>query len=195
MSGGLTVFLDRDGVIIEEQPFQSRPEELRLIRGAAEAVARLNRAGARVIVVTNQSGVARGLFTEADLERFHEHLRAELARFEARLDAVYWSPFHPEAEVERYRRHSDCRKPGPGMFARAIRELGLDNDARYVIGDRLTDLEAGKSVGCIAVLVRTGHGEHNSQLAKEHGLVPDHVADDLAAAAEWILARHGTGRA
>lgn len=140
-------FLDRDGVLNEDDDFVFRPERLRLVPGAPEAVRRLNQAGYLVVVVTNQSGVARGLFDEAAMGRFHDHLRAELGRRGARLDAIYACPYHPEATVARYRADHPDRKPRPGMILRALAELPIRFTGSFLVGDKARDLQAAEAAG------------------------------------------------
>ncbi len=165
----------------------SRVEEFEFIPGAPEAVARLNQGGARVIVVTNQSGIARGYFGHDAVAAVHNHLQDELKRCEAHVDAFYYCPNHPEGTVDEYAKPSRDRKPGPGMFERAIRDFELDGDRRFVVGDNLHDLVAGDAVGCVTILVRTGHGAEYLQRADEEGVRIDYVARDLPDAVEWIL--------
>jgi D-glycero-D-manno-heptose 1,7-bisphosphate phosphatase len=152
------VFLDRDGVVIEDSAYIGTAERVRLVPGSAEAIAALNRAGWPIVIVTNQAGVGRGLFTEPDVDRVHRHLVALLRSHGATIDAFHFCPHHPEAELPRYRVACECRKPQPGMLLRAAAELDFDLAASWMIGDRITDLEAGAAVGCRTVLVRTGHG-------------------------------------
>ena len=152
------VFLDRDGTIIEEVNYLARVDQVKLIPGAADAIARLNRAGAPVVVVTNQAGVARGYFPEERVAEIHAHLSALLAESGARVDAYYHCPHHETEGVGPYRVACDCRKPAPGMLLAAAREWRLDLTRSWVIGDKLCDLAAGAAAGCSTVLVRTGHG-------------------------------------
>ena len=168
---------------------------LRLLPRAAEAIRRVNEAGFAVVVVTNQSGIARGLLTEDDLEEIHAVLRRRLARGRARLDGIYFCPHHPEGARREYRRRCRCRKPAPGMLLRAAEDLDLDLTRCYAIGDGARDVEAGRRAGCRTVLVRTGYGaETEARLGAE--LPADHVADDLSGAVEWILGeRRGRRRA
>jgi D-glycero-D-manno-heptose 1,7-bisphosphate phosphatase len=176
------VFLDRDGTINREVHYLSDPAELELLPGAAEAIARL---GARffVAVVTNQAGISRGYLDEARLQELHGHLDALLSP--ARIDAYYHCPHHPTVGDPPYRRVCDCRKPAPGMIEQACREHGLEPTASYVIGDKLSDLAAGRAAGCRRILVLTGYGaEHVREIETDP---PDYVAADLAAAADWIL--------
>jgi D-glycero-D-manno-heptose 1,7-bisphosphate phosphatase len=152
------IFLDRDGVLIEDSHYLGDKSRVHLVPGAAEAVALLNRAEWVVVIVTNQSGVARGLFTEADVVAVHEHIAELLRGYGAKVDAFQYCPHHPDAEVAEYRALCACRKPQPGMLLRAAAELGLDLAASWMIGDRVSDLEAGAAAGCRTALVRTGYG-------------------------------------
>jgi D-glycero-D-manno-heptose 1,7-bisphosphate phosphatase len=152
------IFLDRDGVIIEDVHYLAAPGQIRLIPGSADSIAALNRAGWVVVVITNQSGVARGLFTQADVEAVHIHLSDLLAGYGARVEAYYHCPHYPTAEVVAFRVDCDCRKPKPGMLLQAAADLGLDLARSWMVGDRETDLEAGAAVGARTVLVRTGYG-------------------------------------
>jgi D-glycero-D-manno-heptose 1,7-bisphosphate phosphatase len=152
------IFLDRDGVLIEDVHYLAAPEQVRLVPGSAEAIAALNRAGWPVVVVTNQAGVGKGLFPVEAVGEVHAHLSALLATFGATVAGYYFCPHHPEAEVEAYRVRCDCRKPRPGMLLQAADELGLDLEQSWMIGDRVSDLEAGAAAGCRTVLVRTGYG-------------------------------------
>ena len=135
------VFLDRDGTINEDRGFVHRPEDLALFPGAIEALASLKRAGFLLIVVSNQSGVARGYYTEADVERFHAHMNAVLAAKGAGIDAFYYCPFLADAPIEAYRRDSPWRKPDVGMFEAACRDHGIDVLRSHMIGDRSSDVE------------------------------------------------------
>lgn len=153
------VFLDRDGVLIDEVEYLSDPAQVRLVPGAAATVRRLNDAGWPVVVVTNQSGVARGYFPESRVGEVHQHLSAVLhAEAGAVIDRFEYSPFHPTEGVGEYRRETDCRKPKPGMLIRSAAAMGLDLAASWMVGDRRTDLEAGAAAGCRTILVRTGYG-------------------------------------
>ena len=157
MTGRPAAFLDRDGVLIEDSGYPHRPEDLKLIPGAAAAVRRMNEAGYRTVIVTNQSGVARGLFSEETMNAFNDLLVARLAEEGAIIDAVYSAPFHPEAIEARYRHpdHPD-RKPNPGMLLRAIAEHDLDPARSFIIGDQPTDIEAGRRAGVKGFLFAGG---------------------------------------
>jgi D-glycero-D-manno-heptose 1,7-bisphosphate phosphatase len=176
------VFLDRDGTIVEDVDYLTQPSQLRLIPGAATAIGRLNARARPVIVVTNQSAVARGLLTESGLDAVHASLRELLAAQGAHVDAIYYCPHHPEAADAAYRRDCDCRKPAAGMLLQAARDHGLDLAASVMIGDSLRDLKAGAAAGCKSlILVRTGHGRGEETGVTRLGF-PAKVADDLAAA-------------
>ena len=171
---GRTAFLDRDGTINESPPegeYVTSPEGIRLLPGAAEAIRRLNEHPAKVVVVTNQRGIALGRMTEADLSAVHERLEAELAREGAHLDAILHCPHH-EGMCE-------CRKPGPGMFERAAREIdGVELAGAAMVGDTARDVEAGRRLGLTTVrLGGTGGGEPTA----------DHEAADLLGAVRRLI--------
>jgi D-glycero-D-manno-heptose 1,7-bisphosphate phosphatase len=177
----MLALLDRDGVLNEDRPdFVKTPDELRLIAGAAEAVARLNRAGWRVAVCTNQSCVGRGIVRADMLERIHDRLREQLARAGARLDALYVAPDAPSAPTE-------MRKPRPGMLRRALAELNHAPDQAVMIGDSLRDLEAAATAGCRRILVRTGQGRATQAAGLPAHVLPVAVHDTLAAAVDALL--------
>ena len=151
------LFLDRDGVLNEDRGYVSRWEDFRWIPGAKAAVAAFNRAGWLVIVVTNQSGVGRGFYTEAAMHELHARMSAELAQEGAHVDAVYYAPHHPEAPLDSYR-HPDPpdRKPNPGMILRALAEWPIDREASLLVGDKPSDLEAAERAGIKGVLFEGG---------------------------------------
>jgi D-glycero-D-manno-heptose 1,7-bisphosphate phosphatase len=176
------VFLDRDGTLNVEVDYLRRVADFAWIPGAPEAVGRLNRAGLPVIVVTNQAAVAHGYCGEDDVERLHAHLRAELARRGAWIDAFYTCFTHPRAKVAAYRRADPRRKPGTGMFEEAIADWGVDPARSWMVGDRNRDLEPAARLGMRTVLVETGYGAGERAATRA-----DHVAADLAAAVDLIL--------
>lgn len=178
------VFLDRDGVINEEVHYLSRVEDLKLVKGAAAAIARLNAAGLPVIVVTNQSAVARGYLDEEQLLVLHRELVAMLARENASLQGIYYSPFHPEGLGD-YRARSTCRKPEPGMLMAAAGEFAISLPDSVLVGDRINDVRAGHAAGARAIMVRTGHGARETELPEAREA--DFIVDDLAAAVDLIL--------
>ena len=155
------VFLDRDGVLIPDSGYPHRDQDLVLMPGAAEAVRRLNTLGYFVVIVTNQSGVARGYFTESQMNAFNDALVRRIAAKGARIGAVYACPFHQEAEDPKYFHpdHPD-RKPNPGMILRAIADHGIDPDRSFLIGDRPSDLEAARRAGMPGFLFEGGDLDH-----------------------------------
>ena len=180
------VFLDRDGTLIEEVGYLDRIERVTLYPWSVDAVRVLNRAGFRVVVVSNQSGVARGLFTEATVNEVHRHIESRLAEGGAHVDAYYYCPHHPDGTVDAYRQRCTCRKPGRGLADRAVEELGIDPTRSFVVGDRWLDVGLAHAVGAQGVLVRSGYG-----LTEEERPLPDLTAhaivDNLIAATSWIL--------
>ncbi|MCX5577568.1 D-glycero-alpha-D-manno-heptose-1,7-bisphosphate 7-phosphatase [Kaistia terrae] len=140
-------FLDRDGVINVDHGYTYKPEDMVFIDGARTAIRRLNEAGYLVVVVTNQSGVARGFYSEVDVERFHAHMQAELGKAGAGIDAFYSCPYHPEGTVAEYRVDHPDRKPKPGMILRAFADLPIDASRSFLIGDRPSDMAAASAAG------------------------------------------------
>jgi len=183
------VFLDRDGTLTAEGEWVTKSAELELLPFAAEAIAKLSRAGFAVVLATNQSAVARGLIREEELAEIHAHLERELARGGARLDGVYSCPHHPTEGSAPYRRDCECRKPKPGMLLAAARDLGLDLARSWVVGDAERDLAAGAAVGANGVLVATGKGESEHQRLRREGRPPEHFVRDILAAADAIVSR------
>jgi D-glycero-D-manno-heptose 1,7-bisphosphate phosphatase len=182
------VFLDRDGTILDEAGYLDRLERLVFFPFAIDAVRLLNRGGFRVIVVTNQSGVGRGMYEEEFVGRAHDLMATKLAAGGAHVDGFYYCPHHPAAEVEKYRRECECRKPGAGMLRQAAADLDLDLSRSFSIGDKWSDVEAGQAAGAQGILVRTGYGR-SSEKAPPPGAAPAAIVDDLISAAVWIL-RH-----
>lgn len=175
------VFLDRDGTLNEEVGYLSRPEDLRLLPGAAAAVAALNARGIPVIVVTNQSGIGRGYYGWKEFAAVMSRMGTLLALENAHLDAVYAAPHHAEGQGDYAEADHPDRKPNPGMLIRAAEEHGLDLTRSWMVGDKALDVEAGRRAGCRTCLVRTGYG------AGEEECGADLEADDLKAAVDLIL--------
>jgi D-glycero-D-manno-heptose 1,7-bisphosphate phosphatase len=184
------VFFDRDGTLNEEVGHMSDLSRFRLLPRAAEAVRAVNEAGLLAIVVTNQSGVGRGVMPEELVTAAHEQLTSELWQQRARLDAIFYCPHHPQAEIIRYRAECACRKPSPGMMQQAARELGIRLEESFVIGDRYVDIEMAHRAGAGSVLVTTGFGQDEwNLLHDEPRSQPHHVAADVRGAVQWILER------
>jgi D-glycero-D-manno-heptose 1,7-bisphosphate phosphatase len=183
---GAAVLLDRDGTLIEEVGYLDRPARVALYPFAADAVRALNRAGIPIVMVTNQSGVARGFFSEAVVHDVHRRIADLLARGGAHIDAYYYCPHHPDGHVPDYAVRCDCRKPGRGLVDRAVEHLGIDPARSFAVGDRWVDIGLARACGGRGVLVRTGYGADEERRPPD-GLAADAVVDNLAAAASWIL--------
>ncbi len=198
---GRAVFLDRDGVLIADVDHLVAHEQIRLLPQGPEALARFRAAGWRLIIATNQSVVARAWITEERLAEIHQVLRDQLRAQGADVDAIYYCPHHPEGRVPAYRRECACRKPNPGMLLQAAHEWHLDLARSVLIGDALSDIEAGRRAGCRTVLIRKTAGRPASERgAAEHAdadkgaegpVSPDYIAADLWDGAEWILTHLG----
>lgn len=180
------VFLDRDGTVIEDHGYLKDEHRVRLIPGAAEAIASLN-GRFLVIIASNQSGVARGLLREEDVRRINAAAAEQLRSRGARIDAFYYCPHHPAAQDPRYRMRCECRKPRPGLLVRAAEQWGIDLQSSFVIGDQLRDIEAGLAAGCTPVLVLTGRGKE-SLAAMMWPRTSVSIAEGLEEAAQHILA-------
>jgi D-glycero-D-manno-heptose 1,7-bisphosphate phosphatase len=187
------IFIDRDGTLNEEVGYLRRLDDLRLCAGAAVAVRRINQAGWLAIVLTNQSGVARGLFPESFLSEVHDEVQRQLTAAGARVDAFYYCPHLPPTEraddgLAHYRIDCDCRKPKPGLIAQAAADFSIDVARSFVIGDRYRDVEMAHAAGAQGVLVLTGYGQ--AEYKTQHNCwprQPDLIADDLLAAVNAIL--------
>jgi histidinol-phosphate phosphatase family protein len=178
------VFLDRDGTIIDDVGYVGSPDQVQLLPGAAEGIRRLREAGYLAVIVSNQSGVARGLFDEAALREVHARVEALLQAEGAALDGAYYCPYldGPEAIVPRFAKASDLRKPAPGMILQAASELGIDRAASWMIGDSERDVQAGERAGCRTVLIASnGAAEAGARFGATY------VANDLNAAADLVL--------
>jgi D-glycero-D-manno-heptose 1,7-bisphosphate phosphatase len=177
------VFLDRDGTIIEDAGYVGDPQQVRLIRDAADTIRRFRQAGHLVVIVSNQSGVARGFFDEATMNEVHARVVSLLAARGADVDRAYYCPYldGPEATVEAYRRDSELRKPKPGMLLLAAQELDINLSRSWMIGDSPADVEAGYGAGCRTILLR-----HNSAAPRAADTVPTHCVDSLTAAVELV---------
>jgi histidinol-phosphate phosphatase family protein len=180
--GTKAVFLDRDGTIIREVDNLKSVSQLRLLPGAAKAIAAINQMGLLAIVVTNQPVIARGWLDENGVDEIHAELVKRLKRKGATLDAIYYCPHHPDANVQEYRVVCRCRKPGIGMIVQASKELGIAIDGSYMVGDRTPDILAGNRAGLRTILVKTGYGGKDGK----HAVEPDHVAMNVAAAVDII---------
>jgi D-glycero-D-manno-heptose 1,7-bisphosphate phosphatase len=185
------VFLDRDGTLTAEAEWVRSKADLVLLPFAGEAVARLSRAGFAVVVATNQSAIARGFLTEAELSEIHAHMTRELERDGGVVAGLYYCPHHPNEGHPPYRRECECRKPKPGMLLAAARELALDLGRSWTIGDAGRDLDAGEAAGVTGILVATGKGEAEFERLSVDRRPPQRFEPDVLAAARAIVALQG----
>ncbi len=194
MQARSALFLDRDGTLIREVPYLAAEDAVELLPGVGEALGVLQRAGLLLIVVTNQSGIARGLLDAGDLLRIHRRIDQELAPFGARVDAWYFCPHHPSVGVPPERRRCRCRKPLAGLLDRAAEDFTIDWERSAGVGDDFRDLQAYAARRLPSVLVGTGKGRATRQKLAELGKDPDLYCGHLAEAIPWIL-RHTVQRA
>jgi D-glycero-D-manno-heptose 1,7-bisphosphate phosphatase len=178
------VFLDRDGTIIEDVGYLNNPQHIKFIDGSIDAIKKLNESGYKVVVITNQAGIARGLITEDMLQTIDKTLHKWILSGGAHLDSIYYCPHHPEHGVHPYKQDCTCRKPHPGLIKKAEKDLDIDLSQSFMIGDKATDVEAGQRAGTKAIFVRSGPREKEEGKIKEK---PDHIAENLADAVNWLL--------
>ena len=183
------IFLDRDGTLVYPSHYPSRPEDLHLYEGIEQPLRTLQEAGFRLVVVTNQAGIARGYFTEADLARMHEYLTNELKQLHVHLAGIYYCPHHPEGVIPELAIACECRKPQPGMILQAASDLDLDVSHSWFVGDILDDIEAGGRAGCRTILVDQGTESFSEQEVRR----PNYVARDTLHALRMICAVEGCG--
>ena len=180
------VFVDRDGTLIEEVGYLDRVERVSFFPWTVAAVRALNRAGLAVVMVSNQSGLARGFFAESVVHDVHRRIADLLDAGAAHIDAYYYCPHHPDGKVPGLGITCECRKPARGLVDRAIREFGIDPKRSFVIGDRWVDVGLARAIGAKGVLVRTGYGDVEERMPPL-GMTADAVVDNLVAASSWIL--------
>ena len=173
--GNKAVFLDRDGTMAPDVNYCRRPEDFELFPDVPGAIRELNENGFKIVVVTNQSGIARGFFTEETLALIHRKMKDELAASGAGIDAIYYCPHHPDE-------HCKCRKPGTELFEKAAKDLNIDFSSSYVIGDSEKDINAGKALGCKTILINTSPVT-DEELADP----PDYSTHSFFQAVQWIL--------
>ena len=182
------VFLDRDGVLNRESAeFIKTVDEIDILPGVPAAIAKLNAAGYRTVVITNQSGIARGMYTEKTLDAIHARMTSELESEGARIDAVYYCPHHPEVGDVQYRIACECRKPRIGMLSRAAWEHKIDLSRSFVIGDKASDIKLAENAGMRSALVLTGYGRATAAHPKRWPCSPDIKAENLLVAVTQIL--------
>jgi D-glycero-D-manno-heptose 1,7-bisphosphate phosphatase len=174
------IFLDRDGTINEEMGYINHPDRFKIFSFVANSIKIFNRLGFKVIVVTNQSGIARGYFDERLLKVLHEHLRTYLIENSAQIDAIYYCPHHPTEGIEKYKLDCSCRKPKPGMIEQATREFDINLSKSYLIGDTYKDIAFAKSLNIKTGLVMTGYGKGEYKYRQKYSQYqPDMVGENL----------------
>ncbi len=187
------IFIDRDGTISEEVGYVNHVSRYKLMERTAAAVKMINESDYLAVVVTNQAGVARGYFKEDMITRVHERMEQLLAAEGARFDKIYYCPHHPDVGEPPYRKSCDCRKPKTGMIDQAKEELGIDVSNSFVIGDKFSDVAFAHKVGAKGILVLTGYGRGEYEYADDQlKAKPDHIAEDLYDAVEWIMKEQGS---
>lgn len=185
------VFLDRDGTLNREVSYLSRTGDLELLPGVVEALLRLQERGFQLIIVSNQSGVARGYFTLRRMKKINRHLQRMLRKRGVRLTGIYACPWHERGRRGPYRRAHGWRKPSPGMLLEAAEKFGIILSECWMVGDRESDIAAGAAAGCGTVLVKTGYGAAAASGAGSWESAPDFIVDDLSAAVDAIFLREG----
>jgi D-glycero-D-manno-heptose 1,7-bisphosphate phosphatase len=183
------VFLDRDGTINEDVGYPSEYSQVRIYPAGFEAVRRLNLAGLVAIVITNQSGIGRGLITEEGLEDIHKRMHAAFVEKQARLDGIYYCPHYERSSIPRYREDCSCRKPNPGLALQAAADFDLNLKRSYMVGDKVEDILFGRNIRATPVLVLTGYGRKSRPQLEKMRISPAYIAADVLGAAEWILKR------
>ena len=178
------VFLDRDGTIVEEVGYLRDITKVKFLPGADQAIKLLNENGFKVIMITNQAGVARGYFTEEAVKEINGYIQERLAGQKAWIDMIYYCPHHTEGIIDEYRKECYYRKPNPGMIEQAVRDFDIDLGDSFVIGDRHSDIEAGHRAGCKAILLTEEDTPGNE---KESNVLPDHTAPGLYEAVKWLV--------
>ncbi|MBN2591351.1 MAG: D-glycero-beta-D-manno-heptose 1,7-bisphosphate 7-phosphatase [Sedimentisphaerales bacterium] len=181
------IFLDRDDTLIEDPGYISDPDQVKLLDGVPEALIQLKSLGYKLIIVSNQSGIARGIFTEKRLEQIHNRLKQLLAEKNAYLDNIYYCPYHPDGIVQKYRKESNCRKPNPGMLLRAYAEMKIDLEQSWCIGNSISDIEAGAKAGCKTILVDVpNRAKSKDSLGTKSSVSPDYKAVNMKEAVNII---------
>jgi D-glycero-D-manno-heptose 1,7-bisphosphate phosphatase len=184
-----SVFIDRDGVINEERAYVHKIADFEILPGVFDGLALLQQAGYQLVVVTNQAGIGRGYYSEAEFQALTRHMHSLMKERSIAIAATYHCPHHPTAALGGYRRECDCRKPSPGMLLQAANDLSLDLGASVLIGDKRSDIEAGRAAGVPrCVLVESGH-----RLEPGDRAAADIVCADLLAASRWIVASGAVG--
>ena len=164
-------FLDRDGVLIEERNYISSPSEAEIFPETIQALKILRKNGFKIIVITNQGGVAKGYYKEESIFDVHKEIDRQLAKAKLKIDKYYYCPHHPEGMVKKYSVACRCRKPAPGLILDAVKDFNIDLSKSFLIGDKVSDIEAAQNAGCSAILVETGHGQEHVSNARIKNII------------------------
>lgn len=185
------IFIDRDGCLIKEFGYISTLEKIKFFKNSIKALKILKQNGYKVIVVTNQSGVAYGYFPESFVNKAHSFISKKLKKYNLKIDAFYYCPHHKKANIKKYKKSCKCRKPNIGMLLKAKKKFNIDFKKSYTIGDKLTDVKLGHNAKMKGILVLTGFGRRQKKLIKKEKIYPDYIAKDFFHAAKWILKNSG----
>lgn len=188
------IFLDRDGTINRDVGYPDSYDMIEIYPYSFDAVRKINSSGFLAVIVTNQSGVGRGLIREKNLLDIHRKMGMDFAKRKARFDGIYYCPHYSESDSPEYRKDCSCRKPNPGMAQQAARDLDIDTAKSYMIGDKVEDILFGMNIAATPVLLLTGYGRKSLPALREKGIQPAKVAETLLDAVDWILERENTGR-
>ena len=180
------VFLDRDGTINRDVGYPNSYRLIEIFPYSYEAIRKINTSGFLAVIVTNQSGVGRGLITEENLQDIHQKMQAAFAEHNAHFDRIYYCPHYLSSENPEYRKDCSCRKPFPGMAHQAVKDLNIDPTNSYMVGDKMEDIQFGLNIKAQPILLLTGFGRKSLVRLKEKGIQAAHVADNLLAAVNWI---------
>lgn len=181
------VFLDRDGTINKDVGYPNSFSLIEIYPYSFEAVRKINKAGLLAVIVTNQSGVGRGLIKERDLHDIHNKMSESFAKHNARFDGIYYCPHHISSSNPKYRKNCSCRKPNPGMALQAAKDLNIETSNSYMVGDKVEDILFGMKINATPILVLTGFGQKSLPQLKKKGIKPAYVAQELLDATIWIL--------
>jgi len=188
------VFLDRDGNINKDVGYPDSFDVIEIYQYSFEAVRKLNKAGLKTIIVTNQSGIGRGLITEEQLYQIHWKMKQAFARHDAHFDKIYYCPHYLSSKLPEYDKDCICRKPKPGLALKAAAELDIDTSASYMIGDKVEDILFGINISASPILVLTGYGQKSLKTLRDKKILPAYIAQDLLEAVNWILEREQSGK-
>ncbi len=181
------VFIDRDGCLIKELGYINTLKNIKFFKNSIKALKLLKSNGYKIIVVTNQSGVAYGYFPESFVKQSHLFISERLKKHKVKIDAYYFCPHHKKAKILKYRKDCVCRKPNTGMIIKAQKRFNIDLKKSYTIGDKLTDVKLGHNAGMKGILVLTGYGKWQRTLIKKEKILPDYIAKDFFYAVKWII--------